>query len=191
MNTVTVNINGVEYNLKGEESEEYLQKVASYVDKKLKGILETNDKLGISSATILTAINTADEIIKANSKTEELEKKYENSLQNEKRLNEQIENLKKQLKVTEELNSELQKKTKKGIAENEIREKEKVISKFKEEMKITEETAKKHIEENKALKLENKELKAQAQSAKYKVIDLQNKLIENQIDLARARKMLE
>ena len=40
MNVITVKINGLEYNLKGEESEEYLHKVAIYADKKIKGILD-------------------------------------------------------------------------------------------------------------------------------------------------------
>lgn len=191
MNTVTVTINGVEYNLKGEENEEYLLQVASYVDRKLKGILDTNSKLGVASAAILTAINTTDEFIKINSKAEEIEKKYENSLQNEKRLNEQIESLNKQLRIIEELNSELQKKSKNRIDDSKIKEKDKEILKLKEEIKITEETAKQYIEENNVLKLENKELKTQAQTAKYKVIDLQNKLIESQIDLARAKKMMK
>lgn len=191
MNTVTVTINGVEYNLKGEENEEYLLQVASYVDRKLKGILDTNSKLGVASAAILTAINTTDEFIKINSKAEEIGKKYENSLQNEKRLNEQIESLNKQLRIIEELNSELQKKSKNRIDDSKIKEKDKEILKLKEEIKITEETAKQYIEENNVLKLENKELKTQAQTAKYKVIDLQNKLIESQIDLARAKKMMK
>ncbi|MCS4522060.1 cell division protein ZapA [Clostridium botulinum] len=34
MNIITVKINGVEYNLKGEEQEDYLHKVARYVDKR-------------------------------------------------------------------------------------------------------------------------------------------------------------
>ena len=35
MSTVTININGMDYNLKGRESEEYLVEIAKYV-KKLK-----------------------------------------------------------------------------------------------------------------------------------------------------------
>lgn len=36
MNTVTVKINGMEYNLKGKEDDEYLLKVSEYVDVNLK-----------------------------------------------------------------------------------------------------------------------------------------------------------
>ena len=38
MNTVTVKINGMEYNLKGKEDEKYLLEVADYVDGKFKEI---------------------------------------------------------------------------------------------------------------------------------------------------------
>lgn len=37
---------------------------------------------------------------------------------------------------------------------------------------------------------ENKELKFQLQSSKYKIISLQNKLVENQVDLAKIKKIL-
>ena len=35
MNTVTVVINGIEYNLRGKEDERYLSEVAAYVDTKI------------------------------------------------------------------------------------------------------------------------------------------------------------
>ena len=44
MNTVTVIINGVEYNLRGKEDEKYLLDVAAYVDTKIKEISGTNKK---------------------------------------------------------------------------------------------------------------------------------------------------
>ena len=47
---------------------------------------------------------------------------------------------------------------------------------------------KSNVETENKLKAENKELKFQVQSAKYKIIDLQNRLIDNQIDLAKAKK---
>ena len=38
MNVVSVKINGVVYNLKGEENQDYLLKVAKYADQKMKDI---------------------------------------------------------------------------------------------------------------------------------------------------------
>ena len=59
MNTVTVKINGVEYNLKGKEDDEYLLKVAAYVDSKFKEISVNNNKLSLSSVAVLSALNIA------------------------------------------------------------------------------------------------------------------------------------
>ncbi len=80
MNTVTVNINGVDYNLRGKEVETYLQEVASFVDGKIREISVTNNKLSIGSAAVLTAINIADELFKCNEELSEITKKR-NSLE--------------------------------------------------------------------------------------------------------------
>nr|WP_278001134.1 cell division protein ZapA [Clostridium botulinum] len=73
MNIITVKINGVEYNLKGEEQEDYLHKVARYVDKKIADILDNNPKLSTSSASILTAINAVDDGLKKEEQIENLQ----------------------------------------------------------------------------------------------------------------------
>ena len=64
MNTVTVKINGMEYNLKGKEDDEYLLKVSEYVDGKFKEVSSNNNKLSISSVAVLSALNIADELFK-------------------------------------------------------------------------------------------------------------------------------
>ena len=66
MNTVTVKINGMEYNLKGKEDDEYLLKVSEYVDGKFKEVSSNNNKLSISSVAVLSALNIADELFKCN-----------------------------------------------------------------------------------------------------------------------------
>mgnify|MGYP000945613319 FL=1 len=65
MNVVSVRINGVEYNLKGEEQEEYLLKAAGYVDKKIKAVMEKNCMLNTSSAAVLSALNIVDDLFKS------------------------------------------------------------------------------------------------------------------------------
>ena len=74
MNTVTVKINGVEYNLRGKENEKYLIDVAAYVDSKFKEIFANNNKLSLSSVAVLTAINIADELFKYDIEISELSK---------------------------------------------------------------------------------------------------------------------
>ena len=57
MNIVTINVNGVEYKLKGEESKEYLNSIAKEVDDKIKEMMALNTNLTLHSSSILLAIN--------------------------------------------------------------------------------------------------------------------------------------
>jgi cell division protein ZapA len=188
MNIVTVKINGIEYNLKGEEQDEYLHKVAGYVDKKLKNILDNNPKLSISSASVLSAINIVDDMFKVQEKQEELLEKVRQIDKTCIDYEEQIGALKRQIRHMEEYNTELQFKLKTTSKAQYVDKKEDELEKIKKEMEIIQETAKKYMNENKLLKSENKETKFQLQSAKYKVVDLEHKLLENQIDLAKEKR---
>ncbi len=69
-----VKINGIEYILKGYETEEYIHKVAICVDKKMQQIIENNPKLSTSMVSVLTALNLADELIKLREEHEKLKK---------------------------------------------------------------------------------------------------------------------
>lgn len=189
MNVVTIKINGIEYNLKGEEREEYLHMVASYVDKKIKNIMGNNEKLSTSSAAILTALNLGDDMFKSNSLSKTLSSKVESLEKRDKELTEQLEGLKKQLNNMEAYNQELLTKCKNIENSEYAKTLEKENVKMKEELHAIQESTKACMEENKIIKIENKEMKFKLQSSKYKVIDLQNKLIEYQISLTKQKKM--
>lgn len=188
MNKVTVKINGIEYNLKGEEREEYLHKVAGYVDKKLKNIMSSNSMLSTSSAAVLTAVNVVDDMFKCDTAYSELLSKVENLEKVEKSLTEQVESLKKQLRHLESYNEELTNKVKYSANEKELKTKNDKISSLTQELEIMQESAQNYILENNKMKAEVKELKFQMQSAKYKIIDLQNRLLESQVNLAKEKK---
>ena len=189
MNVITVNINGMEYNLRGEENEEYLHKVARQVDKKLKKILEGNPKLSMSSAAVLTALNAVDEMLKCDFAYEEIAEKADKLLLEQKNLMDEVETLKKQIKYLEDYNTELQLKLKNMTNEDFLKEKENELGKLGSELELMQDSAKRYMEEAKTLKSENKELRFQLQSYKYKTMDLQNKLIEKGIDLAKEKKI--
>ena len=188
MNIVTVKINGVEYNLKGEEQEEYLHKVAGYVDKKVKNILENNTKLSTSSAAILSAVNIVDDMFKKQREYEDFLEKVEQIQRKQKSYQEEVVSLKGQLKHMQEYNSELQVKLKNNTNSEYLQQKEEELRRLKEETEIIQKTAQEYMKENVELKAQNKEIKFQLQSAKYKIIDLQHKLLENQISLAVEKK---
>jgi cell division protein ZapA len=189
MNIVTIKINGIEYNLKGNEKEEYLHVVASYVDKKIKSIMGNNEKLNTSSAAILTALNLGDETFKSNSICKELSSKVADLEKHDEELMGQLEGLKKQLNHMESYNQELLNKCKNIENSDYAKNLEQENIKNKQELQAMQDSAKEHMEVSKKIKVENKEMRFQLQSSKYKVIDLQNKLVEYQISLAKQKKI--
>ena len=70
-NRVVVNICGDEYTLVAEESPSYMQRVGSYVDGKMREIMDTA-KVGRVNAAVLTSVNIADELMKAQETAEQL-----------------------------------------------------------------------------------------------------------------------
>jgi len=190
VNTVNVKINGVEYNLKGEEKEDYLHRVAGYVDKKIKHMLDNNNKLSPASAAVLAAVNAVDDLFKCDMAYKELCEEVGLLEKNEKALKGQIEDLKKQLQHMEQRNNELKENIKSINLDEIYKRHNEEMSKASKELEIVVDTAQKHISESTTLKAENKELKFQLQSSKFKIMDLQNKLIENQVDLAKVKKNL-
>jgi len=69
-----VRIGGREYPIKSVESEEYIHKVAIYVDKKMEEIKQRQPNLSTTMLAMLTAINLADEVIKLQQKVEKLQR---------------------------------------------------------------------------------------------------------------------
>ena len=188
MNIVTVKINGSEYNLKGDEREEYLHKVAGYVDKKIADVLKKNKRLSLGDASVLAALNIVDEKFKGDENNQALKKEVEEAKKEEKGLQAQVEDLKKHIKNLEEFNTELQNKLESTKNGDYLKQVEEETRRIRDELEILRETSKSYLKEKNELKSENKELKFQVQSSKYKIMDLQNKLIENQIDLVKIKK---
>ena len=62
---VDVLIAGKTYTISGYESDEYIQRVGLYVDRKMNEVLKSNNTLSTSIAAILTSINVADDFFKA------------------------------------------------------------------------------------------------------------------------------
>ena len=76
MNIITVKINGMEYNLRGEENNEYLQMVAQYIDNKINSLMIKNTIISRPDATILAAINLGDEVFKNKEAFERVNENY-------------------------------------------------------------------------------------------------------------------
>ncbi|TCO73630.1 cell division protein ZapA [Marinisporobacter balticus] len=63
-NKVIVRIYGQEYTMVGQESREYMQKVANYVDDKMVYISKNGKVLSTAMTAVLTSLNIADEYFK-------------------------------------------------------------------------------------------------------------------------------
>lgn len=70
-NHVVITIGGEEYSFVADENAAYMQKVGSYVDQKMQGIL-SSAHVGRTDAAVLTAANIADELFKEQAISEQL-----------------------------------------------------------------------------------------------------------------------
>ena len=97
---VDVLIAGKTYTISGYESDEYIQRVGLYVDRKMNEVLRSNNTLSTSIAAVLTALNVADDYYKA----------HENELNFKKEIvtsKLEIERLLEENNILEERNKEL------------------------------------------------------------------------------------
>lgn len=109
-------IGGKKYTISGYEEEEYLQRVASYINSKLKEFNEIDSfrRLSADMKSILTEVNIADDYFKAKEQIEKLESDCETKNQDifkfkHDLINLQVENeeLKKRIESLDEEKKEL------------------------------------------------------------------------------------
>ncbi|MFZ3136849.1 MAG: cell division protein ZapA [Thermodesulfovibrionales bacterium] len=74
MGSTEVYILGQKYTIKGDEPEEYIRDLASFVDKKLKEVYNSSPNITPVKASILAALDIADELFKMKNQQVELTK---------------------------------------------------------------------------------------------------------------------
>ena len=67
-NTFTVSIMGDEYIIKGNDSPEYMQEIAGYLEKTIEAITANNQKLNKCQTAVLAALKITDELYKLRQK---------------------------------------------------------------------------------------------------------------------------
>ena len=72
-----VKICGKEYTMAGFESEEYIHRVAIYVDRKMSELKSQYVSLNTSTLAVLTALNVADDLLKLQDQMEALAQEYQ------------------------------------------------------------------------------------------------------------------
>ena len=95
-NRVTVTVGGLKYTLLTTEGEDYVHRVADYVNDKLK---ETAGQGGISQmdGTVLTAINIADDRFKEQEASENLRRQLKELLEVNSRLKSELSEAKREI----------------------------------------------------------------------------------------------
>ena len=95
-NRVTVTVGGLKYTLLATEGEDYVHRVAAYVNEKLK---ETGKAGGISQmdCAVLTAINLADERFKEQDASDNLRRQIKDLLEENAKLKMELSESKREI----------------------------------------------------------------------------------------------
>lgn len=102
-NRITVNICGTDYTLMAEESPSYMQKVAAIVDSKM-GEMMASGRISRMDATVLAAMNIADEMLKQQNGTENLRSQLKGYLDEANRAKVELSEAKREIfKLQQEL----------------------------------------------------------------------------------------
>ena len=170
MNIITVKINGMEYNLKGEENDEYLHMVAKFVDKRIRTLMENNSKLGPGDATILAAVNMGDELLKSKESYERLSENFTKANNDNKLLISELEQMKKQVESLESINKELREQIE-NLSNNQDLRLNEEMQKIDSEMEVMLEVSKEIKSENEKLTILNKKLAARNRELRSDICD--------------------
>ncbi|WP_084234256.1 cell division protein ZapA [Papillibacter cinnamivorans] len=95
-NRILVTIGGREYTFVASEEDGYVQKVASYVDGKMKEIV-SESHVALTDAAVLTAANIADEYFKSMETAENLRRQLKEYLEEAARTKMELSELKREL----------------------------------------------------------------------------------------------
>ena len=95
-NRVTVTVGGLKYTLLTTEGEDYVHRIADYVNGKLKG---TAAQTGISQmdSAVLTAINIADDRFKEQEASENLRRQIKELLEENSKLKQELSEAKREI----------------------------------------------------------------------------------------------
>ncbi|MCR4956061.1 MAG: cell division protein ZapA [Lachnospiraceae bacterium] len=108
-------IGGKVYTLSGYESEEYMQKVASFINKKIEELstqMENYNHLSIEQRALLMELNLADEYFKCKERVEQLEADIEEFKQEEAEMKHELISLQIKLDTMKDNVTELETKNK-------------------------------------------------------------------------------
>jgi len=95
-NKITVNVAGHDYALLVDENEDYMYRVASVVDQKIRAIVE-NSRVSSNQAAVLACLNVADDLLKASELTEHMRTQLKDYIEEASKAKMEIQELQREL----------------------------------------------------------------------------------------------
>ena len=199
MNVVTVTINGIEYNLRGEESDTYILKVSDIVNDTIMKIKSKNNMLNATDVIALASIRITDEFLKSIEERDMIQKQAREIFEKNASINEELKETRQACKELQEENNTLLEKNEKLSSEQHILDYEKEIASLRSQLDIIEDKSKKYIKENSEFKniknellkqiedeeIKNKTIKDKNSKLSKKIIRMEQDLMDSNIALAK------
>ncbi|QSX08807.1 cell division protein ZapA [Alkalibacter rhizosphaerae] len=164
LNRVTAKVDGAEYSLIGEISQEYMDEICQTVNELLTDIRKTDPLMNRNLALLLCALNLSEQLKFKDEKIKELTLRLGDM--------ESVEELREQIRIYKEYANRNNEIYKELAGENE---------KLKEEMEAVKQSA---TQVNKKMR----QYKYDVEESRKTILDLQNQLFESQIELVKANK---
>ncbi len=164
---VTITIQGNKYTIKGNYSEEYINKIAKHVDNIMEQLSRSSPFMNKGMIAILCSLNLADQVYRAQENITQLEDKLVER--------EDLSDLRKELEIAKDTVKFHLEKLKE--AQRKLTEENLELEKYKEMVK----NYKNRIKEN----------KIELDAARQTITDLQNEVFDNQIEIVKMKKELD
>lgn len=185
-NKVIVRINGAEYTLTGDESEDYLFSIANYVDKKLREVSINNPKHSTTSAAVLASLTLTNDLFKMKNDMEMLKRSIREPEERMNELQGKYDSLYQQyVSLKNEYDAFLNEQTTKEVALSELKTGYDEL--YENYMKKNEEYER-ILKENAYLKQHNEDIEGKLTDSQEYITNLKDELLENQIELVRVKK---
>ena len=107
---ITVRINGKNYTLLHDESDEYIHKIEHYLNSKIASASKGGIQLGEPTVTVMAAIDITDELFKAKKNFNTLKNEIKRMMDEYDRLKVESHELEEQLEAAWKQNEELKRK---------------------------------------------------------------------------------
>ncbi len=95
-NKVVVSIAGQEYTMVAVEDEEYVRKVAAYVDGQLREVMDQG-RLSLANGAVLAAMNIADQYFREQSSSENLRRQIKDCMDESAKLKNELSESKREI----------------------------------------------------------------------------------------------